>query len=344
MLKRILFTVVIILFFGACSSSNASSEMIEIDEIIFFANPISDSDYSMTTIDTLGTYMKEQLELRGYLIKDFSIKVATSQVMVAEAIVAGSAHIGMISAPNYLAFRKDGMFATLLTKKYATTLMDVEKTITNTNFPGKYIEGSLTGFDEAFLLLGPSELGRQLKEIVMRGERPSFDLLNQASWCVHNPTNLSGYIYPNQWLQTNYGKTIRDLKNVVKVNNTYEMMAALSFESCDISGTIAESWLRFDDIWNNDFENTSSMWEDLSVLASLGRVPYSVIAFTENSDVITEELSAHISQLMIEYIKTKEGQDFFNLYGIKGLQAYSEFDKELFKFTEDAIILSRNND
>jgi phosphonate transport system substrate-binding protein len=343
MKRQILAMIMVLLLMSSCTNVTAEAENIVLEEIVFFANPVSDSDYSQMPISAFSEFMVEQLAQRGYSVGEFRVQVASSQLMVAEAIVAGSAHMGMVSAPNYIAFNDEGMLATLITKKYATTLLDVESTLSNRNFPGQYIDGKLMSYDETFLLVGSTSLGQELLSYHMQGLKIPVELIKKAKFCVQAPTNVSTYIYVNAWLQDQYGLSIKD-QNLISVNNAYEIMAGLSGGSCDVAGIVAESWLRFESTWNRDFTGAGPMWEELSAIVALGKIPYSVIAFTENEVFMDEALRNVLTELILEFMNTESGQQFFGMYGIQGIGLFSEADEEVFAFTERAINAVRNNE
>ncbi|MBR0093024.1 MAG: PhnD/SsuA/transferrin family substrate-binding protein [Lachnospiraceae bacterium] len=101
----------------------------------------------------------------------------------------------------------------------------------------------------ALILAGPSEKGRELADLVLRGQTIALADLEDAVWYVQDGTSDAGFRQPDAWFREQYGQGLELLPELEQAESYLEAFQMLAEEKadvitipCDLRRTFAERW------------------------------------------------------------------------------------------------------
>ncbi len=292
-------------------------EPVEIESLKIAFSPYADADQIVTATEPLESLLHDKLLELGYDVKDIDMTVGTSYTAVGEALGAGSADIGFISGGNYVLF-SDECDVLLTALRYAINKDSTDPADWNDGTIEENTEDMSTYY-RCIVLAGPSEKGRALAEKVEKGEEPTWEELNDATWAVLSPTSSSGYIYPCLWLQDHYGKSISDLEHVVQCDSHTTSVARLAAEQVDVMVSYGHIRIKNAPVWESEYGGPGPMAEDTAVIGVTDGIYNDLIAYSLSSDLMADEqFRTALGQAFIDLAQTEEGQAIFGVFSQVG--------------------------
>ena len=282
-------------------------------------SPYADSDTILAATEPLESLLKEKLLEKGYDVENINMTVGTSYTAVGEALSAGSADIGFISGGNYVLFSDDcDVLVTAL--RYGINKDSEDAANWNDGTLEQFTDETSTYY-RSIILAGPSAKGQELLSKVNDGEELTWEDLNSATWAVMGPTSASGYIYPSLWLQSNYGKTISDLDNVVQSDSYTTSMARLASGQVDVAVGFAHLRAKYADQWQSDFGGTDEMVNQTGVIGVTEGIYNDMIAYSETSELMQDAAFRQaLGEAFIEIGNTEEGKDIISVFSQVGYE------------------------
>jgi phosphonate transport system substrate-binding protein len=312
---------------------NLYINMVEIpNELTIVFVPSRDPSEILMATANLPNLLSNELESYGYSNFEITVHVASSYEAAGEMLVNGTAQIGVIPAGVFAEYDTNGVLSMIL----AATRDGLTK---DSDDPIDWNDGTLTEWSSTIqvpyyrglIIAGPSTKGQAIADIVNNGGTPTWNDLADLNWCLRSPTSSSGYIYPNLWLQDNYGHTFEDVQvdgngSVVTTSGYGDSMASLATEICDVGTFYGDARMHYVYNWTESYNRTLSIWEETSVIGVTLPIMNDGIAI--NTDELDEELISALELAFLSIIETIEGQEIFDIYSIQGFMLIddSEYD------------------
>lgn len=301
------------------TAADAVSEVKEVDALKIAFSPYADSDSIITATEPLESLLQSKLLEKGYDVGEIDMSVGTSYTAVGEALSAGSADIGFISGGNYVLF-SENCDVLLTALRYA-----INKDSGN---PAEWNDGTIeenteemSTYYRSVILAGPSEKGQALIEKVNNGEELTWEDLDSATWAVMGPTSASGYIYPCLWLQEKYGKSIRDLSNVVQSDSYTTSLARLASGQADVMVSYGHIRTKYAPDWMSEFGGTDEMVNQTGIIGVTEGIYNDMIAYSKTSEVMAdEEFKQALGDAFIEIAQTEEGKEIISVFSQVGYE------------------------
>ena len=298
--------VLVSLFLGVLAHIACAAELKTVEKLSIAISPYDAADVIMAKTAPLGDMLKTGLRKRGFDVKNVSLSVSSSYQACAEALSAGTADAGFISGGTVALYTGEvEPLLTALRKAYSKNSLDPRDW--NDGTPGEY-KGDLSEYYRCIILAGPSEKGRALAAKVNAGEKPGWDDLNAATWCVLGATSSSGYIYPCLWLQANYGKSIKDLAHVVQSSSHGASVARLAAEQADVIVSFAHIQLRSAKDWTGTLGRTADIWHETNVIGITEGIYNDAVCVSPASPIMDEDFKKAFGETMIEIGDSPEGK------------------------------------
>lgn len=290
--------------------------------------PNRPADEILTITEPLKELLKAELALLGYDFDVINITVGSSFEEVGLALVAGQAHVAFLPASIYVSYAGDGLIdLALVAARDALSITSFDPIDWNTGVPTENDSENMTPYYTGLIVAGPSTYGQYLSDKINNGEVLTWEDVSNATWCVRSITSSSGYIYPNLWLQDNYGKSFDDIPNVLESFGYGNSIELLALETCDIATVFSDARMYYESSWT-DAGQTGSIWEGINVIGITEPIMNDVIA--TSTLAIDEGLKAAIQQAFINIIATTEGQQIMDIYSH---HAYMIVEDEMFDGT-----------
>ena len=176
-----------------------------------------------------------------------------------------------------------------------------------------------------------------------RGEKPSWDDLNGASWAVLSPSSSSGYIYPCLWLQKEYGKSISDLSRAVQVESHSSAVARLAAEQADVMVSYGHIRIRNAPLWQSRYGGKGDMFNVTDVIGVTDGIVNDLIAYSRESDLMrNDQFRAALAETFIELGNTEEGKKIISVFSQTGYKAGSDADYDVTRRAEALLKKLKN--
>ncbi|WBW49361.1 PhnD/SsuA/transferrin family substrate-binding protein [Peptoniphilus equinus] len=329
-------------------SANTAAETTEnaeattsIDKLSIQFVPSRDPQEIVTATEPLKTLLKDQLKTQGIDVGEVDITVGTNYEATGEALSAGTVDVGFIPGGTYVLYDDGADVILTATRKGLSVDSDLAKDW-NDNKPTTQSDEQVT-FYRALMLAGPSEKGRELAAKVNAGEELSWDDLNSANWSVMGPSSPAGYIYPYLTLQDNYQKGITDLANVVQADSYASAFARLASGQIDVLACFADARLDYQEQWTTEFGGKNDIFTDVDVIGVTDKIYNDTISVSKNSEIMTDEFKAQLTQAFMEIAKTPEGKEVIAIYSHEGYQEANAADYDAERKAQDLIKEMKNN-
>ncbi len=254
---------------------------------------------------------------KGYTIDKVSINVGTSYNAVGEALSSGSADVGFISGATYVLYEKDvDVLLTALREGINKDTTDLA--VWNDGQPEVFTKDLVTYYRSA-IFVGPSAKGQAILAKVKRGEKPTWDELNDLTWAVMSPGFSIGIIYPSLWLKENYGKKISDLAHVVQSDSYSTSAARLASGQVESLRRNSHFRAKMAEDLADKLGGTSDIWAQTGVIGVTGKIYNDTVSVSKTSDVMKDEgFRKALGESLIEIGKTEEGLKVLKTIGHKG--------------------------
>ena len=200
-LSMMMALLVVIGISGCGSSENTDPKTIDTLNVMFV--PSKNPDDIQKASEPMANLIKESLTNQGFNVNTVNVTTGDSYEVVGEALASGSVDVGFIPAGTYVKYENEGVKPLMAATRNGLSINSKDAKVWNENKPTQETEEQVD-FYNSLIIAGPSEKGKALGEKVNNGEKPTWEELNEATWCTSGPTSSSGYLYPSLWLKENY--------------------------------------------------------------------------------------------------------------------------------------------
>ena len=308
-LSMMMALLVVIGISGCGSSENTDPKTIDTLNVMFV--PSKNPDDIQKASEPMANLIKESLTNQGFSVNTVNVTTGDSYEVVGEALASGSVDVGFIPAGTYVKYENEGVKPLMAATRNGLSINSKDAKVWNENKPTQETEEQVD-FYNSLIIAGPSEKGKALGEKVNNGEKPTWEELNEATWCTSGPTSSSGYLYPSLWLKENYDKTISDLENTTRTKGYSDAMNSLQTQVCDISVGFAD--MRIDEAknWEGD------IWDDTNVIGVSGPIINDTISVSTTSKNMSDELQKALITTFSEMPNSETGKEVMKIYNHTG--------------------------
>lgn len=301
--------LVVIGISGCGSKENTDPKTIDTLNVMFV--PSKNPDEIQKASEPMANLIKESLTNQGFSVNTVNVTTGDSYEVVGEALASGSVDVGFIPAGTYVKYENEGVKPLMAATRNGLSINSKDAKVWNENKPTQETEEQVD-FYNSLIIAGPSEKGKGLGEKVNKGEKPTWEELNEATWCTSSPTSSSGYLYPSLWLKENYDKTITDLANTTRTKGYSDAMNSLQTQVCDISVGFAD--MRLDEVenWEGD------IWADTNVIGVSGPIMNDTISVSTTSKNMSDELQKALITTFSEMPNSETGKEVMKIYNHTG--------------------------
>jgi len=299
-------------------------------------SPYQDAETIRTGTRALAGMILERMRAAGIALERVEISVGTSYSAVAEALAAGSADAGFISASTYVLFdREIDVLVSALRK--AISIDSTDPRDWNGPQHERYTDGLATHY-RSVLVTGPSPAGRALLARVKAGGTPSWEELSALSWSVMSPASASGYLFPSLWLKARYGKQLSDLPRLSQADSYTTSMARLASGQADIAAAYAHIRINSEAKWQTRLGGTAPIWEQTGIIGVTDPIFNDTVSVSRRSPLMkSEKVREALADALIETGKTKEGLAALKIIGHKGYARVKASDYDPERRVRDAM-------
>ncbi len=308
-LSMMMALLVVIGISGCGSSENTDPKTIDTLNVMFV--PSKNPDDIQKASEPMANLIKESLTNQGFSVNTVNVTTGDSYEVVGEALASGSVDVGFIPAGTYVKYENEGVKPLMVATRNGLSINSKDAKVWNENKPTQETEEQVD-FYNSLIIAGPSEKGKALGEKVNNGEKPTWEELNEATWCTSGPTSSSGYLYPSLWLKENYDKTITDLENTTRTKGYSDAMNSLQTQVCDISVGFAD--MRIDEAKNWE----GNIWADTNVIGVSGPIMNDTISVSTTSKNMSDELQKALITTFSEMPNSETGKEVMKIYNHTG--------------------------
>ena len=300
----------------------------QVDKLSVYFVPSREPSEIVTATEPLKQLLKDEMLKEGYDIGEVEITVGTTYEAVGEALVAGTADVGLIPGGTYVLY-DDGCDVILTATRDGLSKDFDDPKDWNDGTPTEASDKQAVSY-RALLIAGPSEKGQALVAKVNAGEELTWDELNSANWSVMGSSSPAGYIYPALWLQDRYSKGITDLASAVQSDSYASAFARLASGQVDVLVTYADARRDYAERWNTEFGREGSIWEETGLIGVTAPIYNDTVSVSKTSSKMDADMIAALQNAFINIGNTPEGKEGIAIYSHNGYQKAqsSDYDNE----------------
>ena len=300
----------------------------QVDKLSVYFVPSREPSEIVTATEPLKQLLKDEMLKEGYDIGEVEITVGTTYEAVGEALVAGTADVGLIPGGTYVLY-DDGCDVILTATRDGLSKDFDDPKDWNDGTPTEASDKQAVSY-RALLIAGPSEKGQALVAKVHAGEELTWDELNSANWSVMGSSSPAGYIYPALWLQDRYSKGITDLASAVQSDSYASAFARLASGQVDVLVTYADARRDYAERWNTEFGREGSIWEETGLIGVTAPIYNDTVSVSKTSSKMDADMIAALQNAFINIGNTPEGKEVIAIYSHNGYQKAqsSDYDNE----------------
>lgn len=300
----------------------------QVDKLSVYFVPSREPSEIVTATEPLKQLLKDEMLKEGYDIGEVEITVGTTYEAVGEALVAGTADVGLIPGGTYVLY-DDGCDVILTATRDGLSKDFDDPKNWNDGTPTEASDKQAVSY-RALLIAGPSEKGQALVAKVNAGEELTWDELNSANWSVMGSSSPAGYIYPALWLQDRYSKGITDLASAVQSDSYASAFARLASGQVDVLVTYADARRDYAERWNTEFGREGSIWEETGLIGVTAPIYNDTVSVSKTSSKMDADMIAALQNAFINIGNTPEGKEVIAIYSHNGYQKAqsSDYDNE----------------
>lgn len=300
----------------------------QVDKLSVYFVPSREPSEIVTATEPLKQLLKDEMLKEGYDIGEVEITVGTTYEAVGEALVAGTADVGLIPGGTYVLY-DDGCDVILTATRDGLSKDFDDPKDWNDGTPTEASDKQAVSY-RALLIAGPSEKGQALVAKVNAGEELTWDELNSANWSVMGSSSPAGYIYPALWLQDRYGKGITGLASAVQSDSYASAFARLASGQVDVLVTYADARRDYAERWNTEFGREGSIWEETGLIGVTAPIYNDTVSVSKTSSKMDADMIAALQNAFINIGNTPEGKEVIAIYSHNGYQKAqsSDYDNE----------------
>lgn len=287
---------------SACGGEEGLTEL----NVVFV--PSRDAVDILAVTAPLAEKLKAELIALGYEdLETVNISVSADYAAAAEAASAGTADVVFLPGGTYVTYQ------TSLVPILAAARDSLNKDFTD---PASWNDGqptlNITGSKDAttyrsIIIAGQSAKGRALAAIINDDDDTTnitWDDIKDAAFCTGGATSSASYIYPNLWLDENFGKSIEDMDNAVNAGGYGNSVAQIEAETCDIAALYGDARM------HNPF-TTGDIFSLTDVIAVTEPIANDGIQVGAHVNV---KLAEALQIAFINLINDDANEDIFDIY------------------------------
>ena len=299
-------------------------------------SPYQDAETIRTGTKPLAGMILERMRASGIALDRVEISVGTSYSAVAEALAAGSADAGFISASTYVLFdREIDVLVSALRK--AISIDSTDPRDWNGPQHERFTDGLATHY-RSVLVTGPSPAGRALLARVMAFEKPTWEDLSALSWSAMSPASASGYLFPSLWLNARYGRQLSDLPRLSQADSYTTSMARLASGQADIAVAYAHIRINSEARWQTKLGGTAPIWEQTGIIGVTDPIFNDTVSVSRKSPLMKDEkVKNALADALIEIGRTQEGLAALRILGHQGYARVKASDYDSERRVRDAM-------
>ena len=300
----------------------------QVDKLSVYFVPSREPSEIVTATEPLKQMLKDAMLEEGYDIGEVEITVGTTYEAVGEALVAGTADVGLLPGGTYVLY-DDGCDVILTATRDGLSKDFDDPKDWNDGTPTEASDKQAVSY-RALLIAGPSEKGQAMVAKVNAGEELTWDELNAANWSVMGSSSPAGYIYPALWLQDHYSKGITDLASAVQSDSYASAFARLASGQVDVLVTYADARRDYAERWNTEFGREGSIWEETGLIGVTAPIYNDTVSVSKTSPKMDPDMVAALQNAFINIGNTPEGKEVIAIYSHNGYQKAqsSDYDNE----------------
>ncbi len=237
-MKKLLTLALLLVSIFALSACGGSDELTELN-VVFV--PSRDAAEILEVTEPLAELLKAELNELGYAFETINVTVSADYAAAAEAASAGTADVVFLPGGTYVTY-SDGLVPILAAARNSLNKNSANAADWNDGLPTLEIKGSKNATTyRSIIIAGPSDKGRELAGIINSGGELTWDDIKDAAFCTGGATSSASYVYPNLWLDENFGKSIDDMVNAVNAGGYGASVAQIEAETCDIAALYGDA-------------------------------------------------------------------------------------------------------
>jgi phosphonate transport system substrate-binding protein len=240
------------------------------ETIVVYFVPSRPADEILEMVGPLEQMLEDELAKLGFEVGEVQVLVSSTYEAAGEALLAGTGDIAFLPGGTYVAYKdvEDSPLQVMV----AATRAGLTKDSTDAM---AWNDGLATDNDSEYqveyykglIIAGTSAAARTVSDKVNSGADLVWDDVKDLNWCVRSATSSSGYIYPNIWLQENFGMTFDDIEgDVVSTSGYGDSAASIASGVCDVATFYADARRDNAEKWTTDFGRTATIWEETDVI------------------------------------------------------------------------------
>jgi phosphonate transport system substrate-binding protein len=265
----------------------------------------------------------DEMMSRGFNIKQVSIYIGTSQNTVAEALSAGSAHIGFLNSLTYLLYEEESLIPIFSVLRGKLNIDSELLSDWNKLTPIVRYTDQLAPHYRNVVMAGPSIKGKSLVAQLDDEVPLPWSELSTARWCMPNPGN-AGYIYGALWVYQTYGRKMSELPNLTIMGGYHEMLQALALEQCDVVSVPMILRRDYENRWQTDFNRSLPFLEEVKVIGLPVKTPNSLVIVNQDALNNNQDLIKAIKESLFSIVQTQEGKQAISPFSVDGLSEIPE--------------------
>jgi phosphonate transport system substrate-binding protein len=314
-MRKIIILLCCALIFVGC---NPKVNQPQVEELVIYGFPFLEPDVMLSRSQPLKQMLIDELSQRGYDIKQVSIYIGTSQNAVAEALSAGTAHIGFINSLTYLLYEEEDLLPVFSVLRGQLNIDSNKISDWNTLTPIIRYTDQLAPYYRNVIMAGPSSKGKSLVDQLDDNQPISWNEISNARWCMPNPGN-AGYIYGALWVYQTYGKKMSELPNLTIMGGYHEMLQALALEQCDVVSTPMILRRDYETRWQSDFNRSLPFLEEVKVIGLPPKTPNSLVVVNQETLNNDQDFIEAIKASLLSILLTQEGRQAISPFSVDGL-------------------------
>ncbi|MGL5648158.1 MAG: phosphate/phosphite/phosphonate ABC transporter substrate-binding protein [Clostridium sp.] len=314
--------------FVGCGASDSKGP----EELVVQFVPSRDTKEIEKATEPLQIMLTEKLKEKGFEFKEVSVNVGTNFETVAEALGAGTAHVGFIPGSTYVLH--DTGAEALLTATRDSLNHDSDNAKDWNTDPTVGLNDNKADSYRSLIIAGPSEKGQALAKKINNGEKLTVEDIKTVKWAVpSSTTSPAGYVYPSLWLKDNYGiNGLGEISDSLIQTPSYaDAVAKLAAGQADIMTGYADVRRDYEENWKTS-HGKKDIWTETAVVGVTKPIYNDMIAVTRD-DEVSPELKNAIKESFLEIAQTPEGKEVIAIYSHSG---YTEAKDENYNSEREA--------
>jgi len=237
-MKKLLSLALLFVSIFALAACGGEDELNELN-VVFV--PSRDAAEILEATEPLAELLKAELNDLGYNFETINVSVSSDYAAAAEAGRAGTADVVFLPGGTYVTY-SDGLVPILAAARDSLNKDFTDAAQWNDGQPTLNISGSKDAISyRSIIIAGQSDKGRELAAIINGGGEITWDDIKDAAFCTGGPTSSASYIYPNLWLEENFGKSTDDMPNAVDAGGYGGSVSQVEAQTCDIAALYGDA-------------------------------------------------------------------------------------------------------